>query len=184
MCVVGVLLTVGVIAVILLLIGVVGTIADRRSGRRAFGDLGGRTILVYTRKRGWNETIVNNVLPLLPPERVRVLVRQCLTDPVNHTLYRLVGEHCWRSGHRESMPYLISLTTAKTEKARVVGLHKSLLPFKRSAKRSAATQAAIRPILDEALREHGIVLNAAAPPSSPASPQRQVIDGNLPSELH
>lgn len=138
---------------------VIEPIRTRRARRRAVRICRGRPLLVLGSRHGWRDFLANNVVAQFGDQVVCVWK----VSSENHPTYALLSvarNELHRCGKWPSFPFLISLRGDGRERSLLTELHQSLLPYKRLAKRSAETQAAVRPILDEALRRHGVSLDA------------------------
>ncbi len=118
--------------------------------RRARQRLAGKVVLVYSRRRGWAPLIENNVVPLLEPHAVEVVQYRSRPDRTPRWDMEVIWSNCPRHPNRPSIPFLIRIGTNR-QSARIASLRIGLLPFKHCVKRSETTQAAIRPLLEQAL---------------------------------
>jgi len=131
----------------LLLVDFMKHAPDRRRARQR---LAGRIVLVYSRRRGWAPLIENNVVPLLKPHAVEVLRYASRPDRTPQWDMEVIWSNCPRHPNRPSIPFLIRIGTIR-QPARIASLRVGLLPFKHCVKRSETTQAALRPLLEQAL---------------------------------
>jgi hypothetical protein len=100
----------------------------------------GRVFLVVTRRHGWFEFVMNNVVPVLPPNVDVVWQESPARTRENQTkLHRLA------LARTNAKPYFTVVNLWRNE---VIQLHSELEPLKRaSRKRSRAVQARVSSIL-------------------------------------
>lgn len=146
-----------------LLTALIGFVSSRRKYTLARRRLQGRTVFVYTNRRGWNEFIANNVVPQLGPW---TLVRACRrsdlfgqTNPTEEYLLCDIDAFPIPPGESRSRPYLITFGVPRRSPNLFTSLHAELLPFKSKGRRDPQVQAAVRPLLVAALRRHGVELD-------------------------
>lgn len=117
----------------------------------------GRIFLVATRKRGWHEFILNNVLPTLPPNAQliwwHVLSRDGL--PTRHP----VLDHLPKRAVNLQKPYALRIGVLRWQ---VIPLHEKLKPLQEVKTRDEGTSAAVRTVMEEALG--GVWPRHGAPP--------------------
>lgn len=129
-----------------------------RRRRSVTASLGDRAVFVWSSRRGWDALIRNNVLPLLDDRSVRAVWRRRTKALPEKRLWTVLQAdlhqlRCW-----PSVPFIASLDEKAKRFSKVTSLNAKLRPFKLRGKRSAATQEAVRPILCEAFRGHGVSL--------------------------
>lgn len=155
----GVAATLGVLTVAGLAAAAWREIADRRRLRRALKILHGRIILVWSRRHGWNELMVNNVLPVLNLDEVYPHCRQTTlekrgSDPLAGALYDLVVQ-LPRRMETPISPFLLSLCPATGKVTSITLLNSRFQQFRTLGQKSEVAQAAIRPVLQAMIDAHG-----------------------------
>lgn len=131
--------------------------SNRRQTRRAVNKAGGRIVFVYTSRRGWNELVVNNILPLLEDEGILPLNRTGGRDGNDEVLLQVIRAECTRRygwGSGPPAPFFASLQGYHRRAWIFTPLHGELLPYKYQRRRSRDTQQFIQPIIDSALQTH------------------------------
>ena len=104
----------------------------------------GRWFLVVSRRRGWYDFILNNVLPVLPPQASCVWVEQPHREPRrDQNVLLILGRH--RRGVRK--PFMV---VVESRRLKVVHLHDQLRPFKQTRAQDETVREAISALLTAA----------------------------------
>ncbi len=129
-----------------------------RRRRSVTASLGDRAVFVWSSRRGWDALIRNNVLPLLNDRGVRPVWRRRTKTPPEELLWTVLQADLHQLRCRPSVPFIVSLDEKAKRFSKVTSLNAKLRSLKSCGRRSTAAQEAVRPILCEAFREHGVSL--------------------------
>ena len=133
----GYFLMVTIVALIVLLspiwIPIVLVVAAKEAitRRRVIRQNEGLCFFYYSSRRGWNEFVLNNVLPVLPATVVAVQVRGRGRDRYDRRRH-VLGGCLWKLFNTVRHPYLLAV---RAHRVRGVALHERLLPMKAHARR-------------------------------------------------
>jgi hypothetical protein len=133
-------------------------VAEGIRDRRAIRNVGARLVFSYSPRHGWNEFVVNNVLPVLDAADWIVLqTRRLHADPVNRLQRLLPAPPGWKFGMASFVPAIVLFRRGRVRRL-TIPMRERLRPLKSCGKKSRDTQAAVECVIVDTLREHGIEL--------------------------